>query len=145
MKGLATMPGDDGVDLGEAFFGEQGEVFLQGGEGKFESHVEGGLAEELTHEGVVVGDVVEAVIVAIERKADDAEDEDLPEIHAGATGGFFVGGLDAFEDGEHFAVHFGGGENPLEGGEDGRKFVARLGRDFDFFDGHGSKSELDVE
>lgn len=61
------MPGDDGVDLGEAFFGEEGEVFLEGGEGKFEGHVEGGLAEELAHEGVVVRDVVEAVVVAAER------------------------------------------------------------------------------
>lgn len=69
----------------------------------------------------------------------------MPEIHAGATGGFFVGGLDAFEDGEHFAVDFGSGENPLEGGEDGRKFVARLGGDFDFLDGDGSEGELDVK
>ncbi|MFT6180942.1 MAG: hypothetical protein ACJA1W_003297 [Akkermansiaceae bacterium] len=139
------MPGNDGVDLGEAFFGEEGEVFFQGGEGKFEGHVEGGLAEKLAHEGVVVRDVMEAVVVAAERKPDDSEDENLPEIHAGATGGFWVGGLDAFEDGEDFAVHFGCDENPLEGGEDGRKFVTRLGGDFDFFDGHGSEGELDVE
>lgn len=139
------MPGYDGVDLGEAFFGEQGEVFLQGGEGKFESHVEGGLAEELTHEGVVVGDVVEAVVVAVERKADNSEDEDLPEVHAWAAGEFLVGGLDTFEDGEDFAVHFRGGENPLEGGEDRRKFVAGLDGDFDFFDGDGSEGKLDVE
>lgn len=139
------MPGDDGVDLSKAFFGEQGEVFFESGEGKLEGHVEGGLAEELAHEGVVVGDVVEAVVVAVQRESDNAKDENLPEIHAGATDGFFVVGLDAFEDGEDFAVHFGGSENPLQPGEDGRQFVAGLGGDFDFLDGDSSESELDLE
>jgi hypothetical protein len=73
LKNLAAMWDNNGVDLGEALFGEEGEVFLQGGEGKFEGHVEGGLAEELAHEGVVVGDVVEAVVVAVERKTAAAD------------------------------------------------------------------------
>ena len=139
------MPGDDSVDLGETFFGEQGEVFFEGGEGKFKGHVEGGLAQKLTNEGVVIGDVVKAVVVAVEAETDDSEDEDLPEVHAWATGGFFVWSLDAFENGEDFSVHFGGGEDPLEGGENGREFVAGLGGDFDFFNGDGSEGELDVE
>jgi len=139
------VPGDDGVDLGEAFFGEEGEVFFESGEGKFERHVEGGLAEELAHQRVVVGDVVESVVVAIQREPDDAEDEDGPEVHARATGGIFISGLDAFEDGKDFSVHLGGGEDPLEGGEDGWEFVAGFGGDLDFFDGDGSKGELDLE
>ena len=139
------MPGDDGVDLGEAFFGKEGEVFFEGREGEFEGHVEGGLAEKLTNKGVVVGDVVEAVVVAIEREADHAKDEDLPKIHAGATGGIFVRGLNAFENGEDFAVYLGGGEHPLQGGEDGRNFVASFSGDFDFFDGDGPEGELDLE
>jgi len=136
---------NDGVDFGEACFGEEGEVFFEGGEGKFEGHVEGGLTEELAHEGVVVGDVVEAVVVAVEAEPDDAEDEDLPEVHAGAAGGFFVGRLDALEDGENFSADFGGRENPLQSGEDGREFVASFGGDFNLFDGDGSEGELDVE
>ncbi len=139
------MPGDDGVDLGETFFGEQGEVFFEGGEGKFKGHVEGRLAEELTHEGVVVGDVVKTVVVAVKTETDDSKDEDLPKVHAGTTGGFFVSGLDAFEDGEDFAVDLGSGEDPLEGGEDGGKFVAGLDGDFDFFNGNGTEGELNIE
>lgn len=142
------MLGNDGVDFGEVFFGEEGEVFFEGGEGEFEGHVEGRLAEELAHEGVKVGDVVEAVVVAVESKPDDAEDEDLPEIHAGPTGGFFgffSSGLDAFKDGEDFAIDLGSGENPLKPGENGREFVAGFGGDFDLFDGDGSEGELDVE
>jgi len=137
--------GDDGVDLCEAFFGEQREVFFEGGEGKFEGHVEGRLPEKLAHKGVVVGDVVEAIVVAVQGEADDTEDEDLPEVHARAAGGFFVRGLDAFKDGEDFAVHFRGGEDPLKSGEDRRKFVASFGRNFDFFDRDGTEGELNVE
>ena len=139
------MTGDDGVDLREVVFGEEGEVFFEGGERECEAHVEGGLAEELAHEGVEVGSVVEAVVVAVEGEADDAEDEDLPEIHAGATGGGFVGGVDGLENGKDLAVDRGGGENPLQGGEGGRKFVAGFGGDFNFFDGDCSEGELDVE
>jgi hypothetical protein len=43
-----------------------------GGEGKLEGPVEGGLAEELAHEGVEVGDVEEAVVVAVEGELDVA-------------------------------------------------------------------------
>jgi len=139
---------DDCVDFGEVFFGEEGEVFFEGGEGEDEGHVEGGLAEELAHEGVEVGDVVEAVVVAVEAEPDGAEDEDLPEVHARAAGvflGVFACGLDAFEDGEDFAVYLGGGEDPLQPGEDGREFVASFGGDFNLFDGDGSEGELDVE
>ena len=103
------------------------------------------MAEKLTDEGVEISGVVEAVVVAVEGESDDSEDEDLPEIHAGTTGGFFVSGLDAFEDGEDFAIYFRGDEDPLQGGESGRKFVAGLGGDFDFFDGDGSESKLNVE
>lgn len=145
---MASVARDDGVDFGEVFFGEEGEVFFEGGEGKDEGHVEGGLAEELAHEGVEIRDVVEAVVVAVEAEPDDAEDENLPEVHAGAAGGFFgyfAFGADAFEDGEDFAVDLGGVENPLQSGEDGREFIARFGGDFDFFDGDGSEGELDVE
>ena len=139
------MPSDDGVDLSEVSFGEKGEVFFEGGEGKFEGHVKGGLAEELTHEGVVVCDVVEAVVVAVEAEADDSENKNLPKIHAWTTSRFFVSRLDTFENSKDFPVHFGGGEDPLQSGEDGRQFVAGLGGDFDFFNGDGSESELDVE
>ena len=48
------MPSDDGVDFDEVALGEEGEVFFEGGEGKCEGHFEGGLAEELAHEGVEV-------------------------------------------------------------------------------------------
>lgn len=148
MNGLASVLCDDGVDFLEVVFGEQGEVFFEGGEGKFEGHVEGGLAEELAHEGVEVGDVMKAVVVAVEGEPDGAEDEDLPEVHAGAAGGFlgvFSCGLNGFEDGENFAVHLGGGENPLQSGEDGRDFVAGFGGDGDPLDGDGSEGELDIE
>ena len=138
------MPSDDGVDFDEVALGEEGEVFFERGEGKLEGPVEGGLAEDLTDEGVEVGGVVEAVVVAIQGEADDSEDEDLPKVHAGATGGF-VGGVEGTEDFEDVAVDLGGGEDPLQGGEGGRKFVARFGGDFDLFDGDGSESELDVE
>lgn len=107
------MSSNDGVDLSEVIFGEQGEVFFERGEGKLEGHVEGGLAEKLTDEGVEIGGVMEAVVVAIEGEADDSEDEDLPKVHAGATGGGFTGGLDGLEDLEDFPVYLGGGEDPL--------------------------------
>ena len=139
---------DDCVDFGEVFFGEEGEVFFEGGEGEDEGHVEGGLAEELAHQRIEVGDVVEAVVVAVKAEPDDSEDEDLPEVHAGTAGGFFgvfADGPDGFEDGEDFAVHLGGGENPLQPGEDGREFVAGFSGDFDLFDGDGSEGKLDVE
>ncbi|MFT6181431.1 MAG: hypothetical protein ACJAQT_002768 [Akkermansiaceae bacterium] len=103
------------------------------------------MAGKLPNEGVEIGGVVEAVVVAVEGESDDSEDEDLPEIHAGATGGFFVSGLDAFKDGEDFAIYFRGDEDPLQSGGGGRKFVAGLGGEFDFFDGDGSESKLNVE
>jgi len=148
LNGLASVLGDDGVDLGEVFFGEEGQVFFERGEGKFKGHVKGGLPEELAHQGVEVRDVVETVVVAIESEPHDSKDEDLPKVHAGATGGFFdlfAPRLDAFEDREDFAIDFGGVENPLEPCEDGRKFVAGFGGDFDLFDGDRSEGELDVE
>jgi len=37
------------------------------------------------------------------------------------------------------------GEVFFEGGEDGRKFVAGFGWDFNLFDGAGSEGGLDVE
>jgi hypothetical protein len=135
----------DGVDFGKVLLGEEGEVFFEGGEGEDEGHVEGGLAEELAHERVGVGDVVEAVVVAVEADPDGAEDEDLPEVHTGASGGFFVGGLDGFEDGEDFPVDFGSCEDPLQSGEDGRELISGFDGDFDFFDGDSSEGELDGE
>jgi hypothetical protein len=145
LNALASVPRDDGVDFDKVLLGEEGEVFFEGGEGENEGHVEGGLAEELAHEGVGVGDIVEAVVVAVEADPDSTEDEDLPKVHAGAASGFFGGGLDGFEDGKDFPVDFGGGEDPLQSSEDGRELIAGFDGDFDLFDGDGSKGELDVE
>ena len=110
-----------------------------------EGHVEGGLAQKLAEEGVVVGDVVETVVVTIEAQPNDAKDEDLPKVHAGAPGGVFVGGLNFFEDGKDVPIDLWSDENPLKPGKDGRKFVASFGGDFDFFDGDSSEGKLDVE
>jgi hypothetical protein len=54
------------------------------------------------------------------------------------------GGTEVF-DGHTVEAAVGGDEDPLQGGEGWRKFVAGLGGEFDFFDGEGSESKLNVE
>ena len=51
----------------------------------------GGQTEHLADQHVMIRQVLQAIPVGIQAQADDAQNEDLPQVHAEATGGLFAG------------------------------------------------------
>ena len=87
---LASGGGDARVDLLEQLVIEQGDVVPQGLMAEdfgLLAPRRGGHAQHLAHEGIVVGDVFQAIPVRVQTQAHDAQHQDLPQIHAGAAGG----------------------------------------------------------
>ena len=92
-------------------------------------------AQHLAHEDIVVGHMFQPIPVGIQAEADDAPHEDLPEIHAGATGGFLAGEELGFQQGEDLGLEGRVHPHPLEAGEERRQFVPALARQANLFDG----------
>ncbi len=136
-KDDAAGGGDAGVDLAEGGLVEEGDIIterLMREAAVVGAEWRGGHAEKLADEGVMIGEIFETIVVGIETVADDAEDEDLPEIEAGAAGGFFAGEDFGFEEREDFGLQRRVRPDPLQAGEDRGQLVAALERENDFFD-----------
>jgi len=73
--------------------------------------------------------------VHLETETHDAQHENLPQIQAGAAGGFFVREDLALDEGEDSGLERGMHPEPLEAGEDGRQFIAAAQRQTNLFDG----------
>ena len=74
-----------------------------------------------------------------------AQHEDLPEVHARASGGLFASEDLAFEQSEDLSLERGMHPDPLQAREDGRQFVAALERQTNLFDGRDLKIGLVLE
>ena len=92
-------------------------------------------SQHLAHERVVIGHVFQAIPVGVEAEAHAAQHEDLPEVHAGAAGGFFAGEDFGFQPGEELSLERGVPPDPLESRQNGRQFVPALERQANLFDG----------
>ncbi len=84
---------------------------------------------------IVVGDMFHPIPIRVQAQPHDAEDHDLPEMQAGATGGFLVREHDRFDQGQHLGLEGGVTPEPLEAGEDRRKFIATVERQANLLDG----------
>ena len=82
-----------------------------------------------------VGDVFHSIPVGIQSQTHDAQNEDLPEVHAGATGGLFAREDFGFQQREDLRLERGVHPNPLQARENGRQLVATLQRQTNLFDG----------
>jgi hypothetical protein len=137
---------DDFIDPRQQFLVEQAGVFTEALVVEVAAaQLAGGDAHQIGHEGVVVGDVFEAVVVAVQAQTDDPKDEQMPQIHAGAAGGFLVAHDMLFQQGENLLVDFGRREDPLEAREDGREFIAALEGNEHLFDGRLAQLQLGFE
>lgn len=105
----------------------------------------GGQAEPLAHEAVVVGDGFQAIPVGVQAEAHAAQDEDLPQVHAGAAGGLFAGEDFGFEQGKDLGLERGVPPEPLQAGEAGGPFVAALEGQANLFDGRDVPFGLSLE
>ena len=56
--------------------------------------------QHLPQQGVVVGQVFQPIPVGIQAQAHHPQHQDLPQVHAGAAGGFLAGQNGRFEQGE---------------------------------------------
>jgi hypothetical protein len=105
----------------------------------------GGHAEHLAHERVVVGDMFQPIPVRVEAEPHHAQDEDLPEVQAGAAGGLLAGEDFGFQQGEDLGLERGVRPNPLEAGQNRGPFGAALERQAHRFDGGDLEIGLGLE
>mgnify|MGYP007026204959 CR=1 FL=1 len=85
-----------------------------------------GKAHDGPHQAVIVRDMLQAVVVAIQGQAHHSEHQDVPEIHPGASGLLLIADDSLFEQRENLLINFRGSEDPLQAGQHGREFVAAL-------------------
>ena len=145
---LASGGGDARVDLLEQFVIEQRDVVPQGLMAEDFGVLaprRGGHAQHLAHEGIVVGDVFQAIPVRVQAQAHDAQHEDLPEVHAGAAGGLLARQDRGFQQGENLGLERGMHPEPLQPGQDRRQLVAALERQANLFDGRDLEIGLGLE
>ena len=95
----------------------------------------GGHAQHLPHEQMIIGHVLHPIPVRIQSQPHDAEDKDLPEVHAGATGGLFAHEDFGFQQGEDLRLERGVHPDPLQTGQDGRQLIPALEWQPNLFDG----------
>ena len=93
----------------------------------------------------MIGQVLHPIPIHVQAQAHDAQDEDLPEVHAGAAGGLLAGEDLGFEPGEDLGLERGVHPNPLQPREDRRQFVAALERQANLFDGGDVQIRLALE
>jgi hypothetical protein len=135
---LSSRRGDARVDRLEQLVVEQGDVVpqrLMAEDLGILAPRGGRHAEHLPHEQMMVGQILHPIPVRVEAEPDDAQHEDLPEVHAGASGGLLAGEDFGFQQGENLGLERGVHPEPLQTGEDGREFVAAFERQANLFDG----------
>ena len=140
-------PRDQSVDLGEQLFIEMADIFrkrlvmkrlfVRGGDGR--------PAQDLAQQRVMVGQIFQPVIVAVQAQTHDAQHENLPEAQAGPPRRLLAAADFGFQQREKLGIEFGRLEDPLQTGEDRRQFVAALEGDRNAFDGSLSQGQLHVE
>ena len=120
---LAACGGDARVDLLQQCVIQQGDLVPQGlmaEDFSVRSPRVYRHAEHLAHEQMMVGQVLHPIPVRVQAEPDDAQHQDLPEVHAGAAGGLLAAEELGFEQGEEVGLERGMHPDPLESGEDGR-------------------------
>jgi len=109
------------VNVVQEFLGDMADVVADGFVGKVGSVGQittsyGGEIEKLTDEGVVGGQVLEFVVVAVAGVAHNPENKDLPKVEAGTAFVLALARQDLlFEKFEYLAADLGGCVNPLKG------------------------------
>ena len=145
---LASRRRNGRIDLLEQFVVQQGDVVPQGlmteNFGVLTPR-RGRHAQHLPHERIVVGNVFQPIPVRIQSQPHDAQDENLPEVHAGATGGLFASDDFSFQQGEDLGLECWVHPDPLQTGQDGRQLVAALERQPNLFDGGDLQIGLGLE
>jgi hypothetical protein len=79
--------------------------------------------------------VFHPIPVGIQSQADDAEDENLPEVHPGAASGLLASENLRFQQREYLRLELRVHPHPLQTGENRRQFIAALARQPNLFDG----------
>lgn len=129
------MLNDEDVDFCQELLVDQANIVADGAVVKCQGGAEGGQPHDFAHETVEVGDVLHAVIIAVESEADHAQHQNMPKIHPRAPGAGGFGALEfVFEQLENGFVQPRRAEDPLEAGEDGREFIAAFEGDDDLID-----------
>jgi hypothetical protein len=105
----------------------------------------GGQTEHLAHERVVVGDVFQPIPVRVQPQPHDAQHEDLPPIHARASGALLASEDFGFQQGENLRLERRVHPDPLQTGEDRRQLVAAFEGQTNLLDGRGLEFGLRLE
>ena len=82
----------------------------------------------------MIGHVFPPIPVRVQPQTPAAQNEDLPQVQAGATGGFLTREDFVFEPRKHPGLERGVPPKPLKTGEDGREFIAAPARQANLFD-----------
>ncbi len=145
---LSSRRGDARVDLLEQFVVEQRDVVAQRLMAEPFGLViprRGRQAQHLTNQRVMIGHILHPIPVGVQAQPHDAQHEDLPEVHARATGGFFADKDFGFQQGEDLSLEGRVHPDPLQPGQQWRKFVATLERQTNLFDGRDLEIGLGSE
>lgn len=145
-------PHDFLVDPVEDFRGEQHQVVLEGLQLVVALVRPVAVAEHQPKGGVLVGQLLDAVVVGVQPQPQHPEHEDAPLCHAGAPGGraglaFRADPLGEHfpQDGKHALAQFGVGVEVLQPPQQLRDVVAGLGVQPDVGDGDLAEFHLRVE
>src|SRR5258708_3945007 len=102
-------------------------------------------AQHLAQEQVVIGQVFHSMPVRAQSQADHAQDEDLPQVHAGASGLLLAAQDVGFQERQDVCFQRGMHPDPLETSQDGRQLVAALERQKDLLDGNDLEVRFGIE
>ncbi len=112
------------VDLIEQLGREQTNIVFEALQ-VVEVFVKGSVAEHLTQGVVLVDEFEQAVVVAVEVQAQNTANQDAPQAHAGASGGFVDAGQDVLlQQGEDVLAQGLGGVKVLQATQDFGDVVA---------------------
>src|SRR6266496_5681356 len=102
-------------------------------------------SQDLPQQAVVIGQMLQPVIVAIQPQSHHAQNQDLPQVQPGTPSGLLACDELAFKQNENPGVDLGGLKNPLHAGENGWQFIATLQGQDNLLDGSFPKRQLDLE
>src|SRR6266496_3282500 len=101
-------------------------------------------SQDLPQQAVVIGQMLQPVIVAIQPQSHHAQNQDLPQVQPGTPSGLLACDELAFKQNENPGVDLGGLKNPLQAGENGWQFIATLQGQDNLLAGSFPKRQLDL-
>src|ERR1051325_9907834 len=101
--------------------------------------------QNLPQQAIIVGQMLQAIVVAIQRQSHNPQNQNVPQIQSRSSGGLLASYYLCLQQLKYLTVELRGGENPLQSRQHRWQLVPAPSRQHDSFDGGLAKSQLSFE